>query len=132
MNSLKMNQLSGALVQWLKEETHNPKVVSSNLCIRYQTDIFHIIFVVNFVLFFVFFVFYIVCLEKTKNKRKRSRGSSIFKKCTSYKKENLKVKYQLGLSSHKMESDEVYAVDQNWRLWNTKVCCNLQWKLSLV
>ena len=32
----------GALVQWLKEETRNQKVVSLNPITRYWTDIFHV------------------------------------------------------------------------------------------
>ena len=58
----------GALVQWLKEETHNQKVMSSNPGVGYWMDIFHIILLKN-----------MYCLlEKTKSKRKRGRGWPIF------------------------------------------------------
>ena len=54
---------TGALVQWLKEETHFQKVMSSNPSTRYWMDIFHI----NFYCLF----------ERSNNKRKRVRGWSI-------------------------------------------------------
>ena len=43
---------AGALVKWLREETHNQKVVSSNPGAGYWTDIiFTLIFVEKFVMF---------------------------------------------------------------------------------
>ena len=59
----------GALVQWLWEETHVPKVVGSNPGTVYWMAIFsqHI-----FVLKLIFF-------EKTENKRKRGRDCPILK-----------------------------------------------------
>ena len=38
---------AGALVYWLREETHNQKVVSSNPGARYRMAIFNIIFLYN-------------------------------------------------------------------------------------
>ena len=49
--AVKMNSWAGALVQWLREETHVLKVECSNLSTVYWMDIFSHIIVVKIVIF---------------------------------------------------------------------------------
>ena len=69
-------------------------------------------FCCKFCIFFCFFSYFILFVwRRPKINEKEIKDRPFLKMHKSYKKENVKVKYQLGLSSHKMESDEVYAVD---------------------
>ena len=61
---------AGALVQWLWEKTHVPKVVSSNPSTAYWMDIFSQLFDVKIVM----------CVRKEENKNKKEAGVGPFKK----------------------------------------------------